>query len=251
MGSACFPRSGRPTDASLPSTGSSGASSPASTVLSRRYDLLPPIPPHFVSFVWRYLSRPLVLFAPRRTSAPSRPGVVNPVSPSGISPRRRQDLPGSWGPPNVRSPWSVDAGRTADTRPLRRRSAAPGITKARAPTRGLSALHSLAFGLAVHASWCGLPAPHAGLASSRWSSSTGRAFHPQGSDERFQGVDDISSSSPKLAWRNRIDRSHSHRYRTLDELVIVDPCRRGPPGGPYPQSHRQPRRDATGHRAAR
>ena len=55
MGSACFPRPSRPADASLPSTGSSGASSPASTVLSRRYDSLPPVPPHFVSFVGRYL----------------------------------------------------------------------------------------------------------------------------------------------------------------------------------------------------
>jgi hypothetical protein len=56
MCSACFPRSSLSTDASLPSTGSSGASSPASTVLSKRYDFLPPIPPHFVTFVWRYLS---------------------------------------------------------------------------------------------------------------------------------------------------------------------------------------------------
>jgi hypothetical protein len=55
MCSACFPRSDRPADASLPSTGSSGASSPASTVLSRRYDFLPPVPPHFVSFAWRCL----------------------------------------------------------------------------------------------------------------------------------------------------------------------------------------------------
>src|SRR5262245_57615309 len=55
MGSACCPRSDLPADASLPSTGSSGASSPASTVLSRRYDLLPPVPPHFVAFAWRYL----------------------------------------------------------------------------------------------------------------------------------------------------------------------------------------------------
>jgi hypothetical protein len=39
--------------------------------------------------------RPLVLFGPRRTSAPQRPGVVNPVSPAGISRRRRQDLAGS------------------------------------------------------------------------------------------------------------------------------------------------------------
>jgi hypothetical protein len=55
MCSACCPRSDLPADASLPSTGSSGASSPASSVLSRRYDFLPPVPPHFVSFAWRYL----------------------------------------------------------------------------------------------------------------------------------------------------------------------------------------------------
>ena len=30
------------------------------------------------------------------------------------------------------------------------------------------------------------PRPHARLASGRWSGATGRAFHPQGSDERFQ-----------------------------------------------------------------
>jgi hypothetical protein len=42
-------------------------------------------------------SASLVRFAPRRTSAPTRPGVGHPVSPAGNSPRRRQDLPGSWG----------------------------------------------------------------------------------------------------------------------------------------------------------
>src|SRR6516164_10259792 len=52
----CFPRSGLPAGASLPSPGSSGASSPASPVLSKRYDFLPPVPPHFVAFAWRYLS---------------------------------------------------------------------------------------------------------------------------------------------------------------------------------------------------
>ena len=56
MCSTCFPRSGLPAGAALPSPGSSGASSPASTVLSKRYDFLPPIPPHFVAFVWRYLN---------------------------------------------------------------------------------------------------------------------------------------------------------------------------------------------------
>ena len=55
MCSTCFPRSSLPADASLSSTGSSEASSPASTVLSKRYDFLPPIPPRFVAFAWRYL----------------------------------------------------------------------------------------------------------------------------------------------------------------------------------------------------
>ena len=48
--------------------------------------------------------------------------------------------------------------------------------------------------------------PHAMLASGRWSGATGRAFHPQGSDERFQSCYYISSSLPELSWRNRGDR---------------------------------------------
>ena len=51
---------------------------------------------------------------------------------------------------------------------------------------GLSTLNSMAFGLAVYASQGELPHHDARLASSCWSGSTGRAFHPQGSDERFQ-----------------------------------------------------------------
>ena len=61
-----------------------------------------------------------------------------------------------------------------------------GMKKAKAPTMGLSELNSMAFGLAVYASWSELPQYHAKLASSCWSGSTGRAFHPQNSDERFQ-----------------------------------------------------------------
>ena len=51
---------------------------------------------------------------------------------------------------------------------------------------GLSALNSMAFGFAVYASQCGLLQHHARLASSCSSGSTGRAFHPHGSAERFQ-----------------------------------------------------------------
>ena len=101
--------------------------------------------------------RSLVLFAPRRTSEPQGPGVGNPVAPAGMALRRRQEIPSSWETPIVRLPSSVDAGRTADTRPVQCRSVAPGMGKAKAPAKGLSTLDSMAFGLAVYASPCGLP----------------------------------------------------------------------------------------------
>ena len=50
----------------------------------------------------------------------------------------------------------------------------------------------------LYASQCRLPRHHARLASSRWSGATGRASHPQGSDERFQSCPYISSPFPKL-----------------------------------------------------
>ena len=104
----------------------------------------------------------------------------------------------------------TDAGMTAGTRPLQCRGVAPGHRTAKAPARGLSALHSMASGLAVYASPDGLPRLGAKLASSRWSDATGRAFHPQGPNRRFQSVFVISSSFSKLAWRNRCGRSAQH-----------------------------------------
>ncbi len=80
----------------------------------------------------------------------------------------------------------TDSGRTACTRPLRCSNMALGMPTAKAPTIGLSKLNSMAFGLAVYASPGELPQPDAKLASGRWSGAAGRAFHPQGSDERFQ-----------------------------------------------------------------
>ena len=96
-------------------------------------------------------------------------------------------LPSSWGISIVRlHMFQSDAGRTAYTRPLRCSSVALGHRRAKAPTKGLSELNSMAFELAVYASWSELPQYHARLASSCWSGSTGRGSHPQGSDERFQ-----------------------------------------------------------------
>jgi hypothetical protein len=60
-------------------------------------------------------------------SARAVPGVGDPVPPAGTALRRRQDLPSSWGTPIARLPCSVDAGRTANTRPVRCRGMAPGM----------------------------------------------------------------------------------------------------------------------------
>ena len=102
----------------------------------------------------------LVWFAPGRTSAPLRPGVGDPVAPAGMLPRKRQDLPSSWGTPIVRlHMFHSDAGRTDGTRPLQCRGMALGHRTAKAPAKGLSTLNSMAFGLAVYASQCELPRP--------------------------------------------------------------------------------------------
>jgi hypothetical protein len=87
--------------------------------------------------------RPLVLFAPQQTSALLWPGVVDPVSPAGISQRKRQDLPGSWGTPSVRSPCSVDAGRTARTRPYLILLSQACLARSDRPKRARSRIFSL------------------------------------------------------------------------------------------------------------
>ena len=129
----------------------------------------------------------LVVFAPRRTSAPPRPGVGHPVAPAGNGAEETTGSPKFLG--NLHCPFArvlTDAGRTARTRPLRCSSMAPGPPGAKAPTKGLSTPNSMAFGLAVYASQGGSLQPHARLASGCWSGSTGWAFHPQDSAERFQ-----------------------------------------------------------------
>ena len=96
-------------------------------------------------------------------------------------------LPSSWGTTIVRlHMFQSDAGRTACTRPYGAAAWPLVIERQRLPRLGLSTLNSMASGLAVYASQCGLLQHHARLASSCWSGSTGRAFRPQGSIERFQ-----------------------------------------------------------------
>jgi hypothetical protein len=135
MCSAPFPRLSRPAANSLSCAGSSGASSPASSVLSRRYDPLPFVSPHFVAFAWRYRRVHSFFSLPggrvRRRSLELLSRYLRPGIRSGND--RNSQVPGE---PrlSVRS-CSVDAGRTAATRPLRCRSVALVSEQQRLPRK--------------------------------------------------------------------------------------------------------------------
>src|SRR5262245_53973713 len=136
----------------FPSLAPGGTRSPASQVLSRRYDFLPSITPRFVAFAWRYLGCTRS-FRSRADECAAQAWSWSPGGSNREWPRRRQDLPSSWRTPIVRlHMFHTDAGRTADTRPLRCRDMALGNRTAKAPAKGLSTLNSMAFGLAVYAS---------------------------------------------------------------------------------------------------
>ena len=118
-----------------------------------------------------------------------------------------QDLPSSWGTTIVRLHMFLDAGGTTCTRPLRYNRTALGMPTAKAPTIGLSALNSMAFGLAVYASPSSLPPP-----TQDSLPAAGQAL-PDGLSTRkvpmkgFRVVDYISS--PFLKLLGTIDVTHA------------------------------------------
>jgi hypothetical protein len=100
-----------------------GASSPASTVLSGRYDFLPSVPPHFVSFAWRYHSK-RSCFARMRPSAAAggSPGVGHPVPPAGSRSVETTGSPTFLENPDCALALLFDPGRThASGHAMRRR----------------------------------------------------------------------------------------------------------------------------------
>jgi hypothetical protein len=114
--------------------------------------------------------------------------LVTRCLPAGNSPRSEQGSPKFLG--NHNCPFAhVLIRRRQDcshqTTKVQQRGPSRALVR-RLPQVCLSTLSSMAFGLAVYASQCGLLLHHARLASSCWSGSTGRAFHPHGSAERFQ-----------------------------------------------------------------
>ena len=150
---ACFPQSILPTDASLSSTGSSGESSPASTVLSKRYDFLLPISPRFVSFAWRYLGCTRSLSLPggqvhrlglELVTRCLRPGCCRGDSRISQVPGEPQSSVCTCSKPTPAGLLAPDP-YSAATWPL-------VIRRQRLPRLGLSTLNSMAFGFAVYAS---------------------------------------------------------------------------------------------------
>ena len=203
MCSTCFPRSVLSADASLPFTGSSGASSPASTVLSQRCDFLPSIPPRFVAFAWRYLGCTRSF----RSSADECAAKAWSWSPGGSS---REDAEETTGSPkflgNPNCPFAHVPHRRRqdrDTRPLRCRDMALGHRTAKAPAKGLSTLNSMAFGLAVYASQFGLPRPTQNSLPAAGQALPGRLSTRKVPMKGFRFASYISFSPPKLSWRNR------------------------------------------------
>ena len=141
---------------------------------------------------------------------------------------------------NLDDPFAMfqsDSGGTAGARPLRHRSVAPGMQKAEAPTKGLSELHSMAFGLAVYASQCGsLPHTQDSLPAA------GQAL-PDGVYTRkvpmkgFKAAGYISSPFPKLCLAQlhrppaAADRRSAQRWirplqiaRVASRWRLVSPC---------------------------
>ena len=122
--SLVFPSSGVVTrrPASLPRV-QVGASSPASTVLSGRYDFLPPISPRFVAFAWRYHWKRSCFARPRPNAiAGGSPGVGHPVPPAGSASVETTGSPTFLGNPLVLLPCSpTPAGPTHQALAMRRR----------------------------------------------------------------------------------------------------------------------------------
>ena len=142
--------------------------SPASTVLSRRYDSLSPIPPRFVAFAWRYRSGRLRFASAggKRQTPADRDALVTRVPHTpGVSygSDRASHVPGepSCAYALLSDPGGTDASGHFDapTRP-------PCEPRRRLPrTICLSGLNHTALALAVYASQDGLLRHHARLAS--------------------------------------------------------------------------------------
>jgi len=194
-----FPSSGVVTrrPASLPRV-LGGTSSPASTVLSGRYDFLPPVSPRFVSFAWRYHSSARVSPAVRLSAAAG--GVLELVTrylPPGSCQWRRQDLLRSWGTQCALALLSDPGGTDASGHcnaparpPLCPRRRLPHLVLRGSITRLRHWLSTLRRPGRPDTTQDSLPVVGQTLPDG--------LVHPQGSNKRFRAVSYISASFSKF-----------------------------------------------------
>ena len=164
---------------------------------------LPAVPLAALRFLRLAIPREHAFFAPAAAACDCvGPGVGRPVSPSGLLPWRRQELPSSWGTPiPVCTCSPTPAGRYVPDR-LRNARVAPAKGTTKAPARRLSRLNSMASGLAAYVSRDGYPPDRARLASGCWSSSPGRAFTRRVPTKGFQLTSCGLSSFFQASWHN-------------------------------------------------
>ena len=140
--------------------GPRGSSSPDSSVLSRHCDFLPPFPPRFVSFAWRYHGTTHVSLPPPLRAAASGLGLFARYPPPGCfrGDDRISQVPGEPRFPFAHVLRPRPASACLTTRGTL--SMAPALRNTKAPTRRIvSEFNSMAFGLAVYASQGRLPFP--------------------------------------------------------------------------------------------
>ena len=178
--------------------GPRGSSSPASLVLSRHCDFLPPFPPRFVSFAWRYHGNAQLSLPPSPRVATSGLGLVTRWPRPGFLPWKRQDLPSSWGTPIPVCPCSpTPAGRCVPNRdgtlawpPLRERRRRRRRESFEAQWHGFRA-DGLRIAMLV-------TRHRARLASGRWSGVSGQAFTRRAPTKGFQLTSCALASFSKL-----------------------------------------------------
>src|SRR5262249_54737120 len=187
----------------FPPRGPGGSRVHASTVLSRRYDFLPSLPPRFVAFAGRYHTMRYVHRLHRAKRNQGGPGVLRvrqPPTPTYA--RRRQDLPSSRETPIAYSPCSsTPAGLHAP-----HRDGAAARPPLREPRRLLhwDFRSSIARLLGWLSTLRGASCPTAtqdSLPGAGWAFLDGLAY-PQGFAERFPSCSYISFPLPELTWRN-------------------------------------------------
>ena len=204
----------------FPSPGSSRAEFPGflGTIKALR---LPAV--HSAAFRFLHLAVPRehASFAPAAVAWGSvGPGVRHPVSPSGNSSWKRQDLPSSWGTPIPVCTWSqTPAGRCVPNR-LQNACVAPADRTTKAPTMSgfRGSIARLSGSLPTYHD-VGYPSPRKTgfqvLVRLSWA-----GFHPQGSDKRFQLTSCVLASSSKLLGTIPLSfRADSHKADCLIGLA--------------------------------